>query len=183
MNICDICNCQLGLIPSLYINIVRSHLFSGKTYQTPTIVGTQHSDLAHWLNTDLNITEWVRKRKSLDIYRNKSQYPCNGALNTAQDFLYGTLWHSNNSRHLLLGKPGNWELFSIVTGRILDGMIDTLVRDGKFHATSSHSWMLSTQMRHIVFGANWESVLPKKKDVRERQKWWSTIKLCITMAS
>ena len=83
--------------------------------------------------------------------------------------LHISLWES--------WRPENWTIFSIITGRILVGMIATLVWDGNLLTATGHSWMWSTQTRQTAFGA-----IGERRLARTGQKWWSTTEVCQRVA-
>ena len=130
-------------------------LLAGKLDCIGCSVRMMSSTLMLYIETKL-VDLMIRRRawSSFDIIV-FNRCPCSPwvrLLNIALGFLGGTVWHSSFYLHLHLRKIWEPNIFSIITGRILVGMIATLVWDSNFHTLTAHSWMWSTQMCHTALG-------------------------------
>ena len=73
-------------------------------------------------------------------------------------------------------RPENWTLFSIITGRILVGMITSLVWDDTLQTATAHSWF--TDLPHCLWDNRGNQHNRERRLTATGQKWWSIIKLC-----
>ena len=69
------------------------------------------------------------------------------------------------------GQKSAKQIFSIIKGRILVGMITTLVRHSNLHTVTAHSLMWWTQIRHTAIGATGEI------NVSEKEGWLKLVKV------